>query len=39
MFGYVFLFDEKIEIFMYLFKTFLELMGNQSPKIIFANQN
>ncbi|OMO55458.1 hypothetical protein CCACVL1_27229, partial [Corchorus capsularis] len=38
MFGCAFLLDEKADSFVWLFKSFLESMGNKAPKTIMTDQ-
>ncbi|KAK9931792.1 hypothetical protein M0R45_019056 [Rubus argutus] len=38
LFGCAFLLDETTASFIWLFETFLESMGNQTPKIIYTDQ-
>lgn len=39
LFGCAFLLDETTESFKWLFKSFLESMGNQPPRTIFTDQD
>ncbi len=39
MFGFVFLLDERIPSFIWLFKSFLESMGGKTSKTIITNQD
>ena len=39
LFGYAFLIDESTESFVWLFRSFLEAMGNKQPKSIFTDED
>ncbi|KAK2638653.1 hypothetical protein Ddye_026448 [Dipteronia dyeriana] len=39
LFGCAFLIDESTESFVWLFRSFLEAMGNKQPKSIFTNND